>query len=53
MKEIKDYLKKFNEDRRYSFIFSYEPGLFYYKDSAFDITSQVLKGLNDQYKARK
>lgn len=53
MKEIKDYLKKFNEDGRYSFIFSYEPGLFYYKDSSFDITSQVLKGLNEQYKTKK
>lgn len=53
MKEIKDFLKAFNEDGRYSFIFSYEPGLFYYRDTAFDITSQVLKGLNSQYKAKK
>lgn len=52
MKEIKDYLKKYNADNRFSFIFSYEPGLFYYKDSTFDITSQVLKGLNDQYKSK-
>ncbi|MFV0607373.1 MAG: OmpH family outer membrane protein [Niabella sp.] len=53
MKEIKDYLKQFNANKEYSFIFSYEPGLFYYKDSTFDITSKVLKGLNDQYKHKK
>jgi outer membrane protein len=53
MKNIQDYLKKFNADGTYSFIFSYEPGLFYYKDTAYDITSQVLKGLNEQYKAEK
>jgi outer membrane protein len=50
MKEIKDFLKEYNADGKYSFIFSYEPGLFYYKDSAFDITTEVLKGLNEQYR---
>lgn len=53
MKEIKDFLKKYNANGRYSFIFSYEPGLFYYKDSSFDITADVLKGLNDEYRAKK
>lgn len=53
MKEIQDYLKKFNADGTYSFIFSYEPGLFYYKDSAFDITKPVLDGLNKQHKSAK
>lgn len=53
MKEIKDFLKTFNQDGKYSFIFSYEPGLFYYKDTSFDVTSEVLKGLNAQYKAKK
>lgn len=53
MNEIKDYLKEYNANGRYSFIFSYEPGLFYYKDSAFDITSDVLHGLNDQYRNKK
>ena len=53
MKDIQDYLKKFNADNTYSFIFSYEPGLFYYQDTTYDITSVVLKGLNEQYKATK
>ncbi|GAB3010308.1 hypothetical protein GCM10027051_09980 [Niabella terrae] len=53
MKDIQEYLKKFNARGAYSFIFSYEPGLFYYSDTAYDITSQVLNGLNDSYKQRK
>jgi len=53
MKDIQDYLKSFNADGTYSFIFSYEPGLFYYSDTTYDITSQVIKGLNEQYKAKK
>lgn len=53
IKDIKDFLKKFNADKTYSFILSYEPGLFYYSDSAYDITREVIKGLNEQYKANK
>jgi outer membrane protein len=52
IKDIQDYLKKFNADGTYSFIFSHEP-FFYYSDTAYDITSEVIKGLNQQYKARK
>lgn len=52
-KTIEDFLKTFNADRTYSFIFSYEPGLFYYKDTTYDITRQVLKGLNTEYKNKK
>ena len=52
MKDIQDYLKQFNADGTYSFIFSYEP-FFYYSDPAYDITPQVLKGLNEQYKSKK
>ena len=53
MKNIQDYLKKFNADGTYSFIFSYEPGFFYYSDTAYDITSAVIKGLNQEYKTNK
>lgn len=52
-KNIEDYLKEFNADKTYSFIFAYEPGLFYYKDTAYDITNEVLKGLNQKLKAEK
>lgn len=53
IKDIQDYLKKFNADGTYSFIFSYDPGLFYYQDTAYDITSEVLKGLNEEFKLRR
>ncbi len=53
IKDIKDYLKQFNADGTYSFIFSHEPGLFYYSDTTYDITNEVIKGLNQQYKLRK
>ena len=52
IKDIQDYLKKFNADGTYSFIFSHEP-FFYYSDTAYDITSEVIQGLNQQYKANK
>lgn len=52
IKDIQDYLKKFNADGTYSFIFSHEP-FFYYSDTAYDITREVIKGLNQQYQAKK
>lgn len=52
-KKIEDFLKVYNAGGTYSFIFSYEPGFFYYRDSVYDITGDVLKGLNEQYKTEK
>ena len=46
---IEDFLKDFNKDKRYSYILSYEPGLFYYRDSAYNITADVITGLNSRY----
>jgi outer membrane protein len=50
---IEAYLKEYNVSRNYSYIVSYEPGLFYYKDTAFNITGDLIKGLNDAYKTKK
>ncbi|GAA4326574.1 OmpH family outer membrane protein [Flaviaesturariibacter amylovorans] len=50
-KKIEDFLREYNKNGSYSYIVSYEPGLFYYRDSAFNITGDVIKGLNEQYKA--
>lgn len=44
--KIETYLKDYNKDGKYAYIFSYEPGLMYYKDSVLDITNDVLIGLN-------
>jgi outer membrane protein len=52
-KKIEDYLKVYNKDNNYSYIISYEQGLFYYKDTAYNITAEVIKGLNEYYKPVK
>lgn len=51
--KIEEFLKEYNSTHNYSYIVSYEQGLFYYKDSAFNITSDVVKGLNEKYKPTK
>ncbi|WP_188316045.1 OmpH family outer membrane protein [Chitinophaga agrisoli] len=47
-KRLDDFLKTFNADKKYSFIFSYRAGAsnILYKDDALDITAPVLEGLN-------
>jgi outer membrane protein len=51
--KIENFLKEYNKTKNYSYIVSYEQGLFYYKDSTYDITADVLRGLNDAYKTKK
>jgi outer membrane protein len=43
---IQDFLKDYNKDGKYSYIFSYEPGFMFYKDSTLNITPDVIAGLN-------
>ena len=53
-KKIEDYLKEYNKQKGYAFILSYEPGfMLYYKDSVYDITNDVISGLNQEYKKEK
>jgi outer membrane protein len=52
--KIEEYLKEYNKQKDYAYIFSYEPALFiYYKDSAYNITQNLLAGLNEDYKKNK
>lgn len=51
--QIEEFLKTYNADKRYAYIVSYEQGLFYYKDSAYNITADVIAGLNKLYKNKK
>ncbi len=44
---IQNYLKDYNKDGRYAYIFSYEPGFMFYKDSTLNITQDVIAGLNN------
>ncbi len=49
--KINTYLSEYNKNEKYQFIFSVGAGnlTVYYKDSALNITSEVLKGLNAAY----
>lgn len=52
-KKIEDYLKEYNKSRTYSFILSNSSDLIYYKDSTYNITADLIKGLNETYKSKK
>jgi len=52
-KKISNYLKEYNKSKGYHYIITNEQSLIYYKDSVYDITNDVVKGLNDGYKATK
>lgn len=50
---IEDFLKAYNSQKGFSYIFAYEPGLFYYRDTTYNITADVIKGLNSEYTTKK
>jgi outer membrane protein len=52
-KIIEDFISEYNKSKEYSYIVAYEQGLFYYKDTIYNITDDVVKGLNEQYKNKK
>jgi outer membrane protein len=51
--KIENFLKEYNKAKGYSYIFAYEPGFIYYRDTIFNITNDLVKGLNDQYSKKK
>lgn len=52
--KISDYLKEYNQTHGYSYIFVSEAeGPFFYKDTAYDVTNDLLKGLNEKYPPAK
>jgi len=52
-KKIEDFLKVYNKNKYYSYILAYDQGFVYYKDEAYNITEDVIKGLNEEYKSKK
>ena len=50
---IEEYLKEYNKSKNFTYIVSYEQGLFYYKDTAYNITGDLISGLNSSYKKDK
>lgn len=52
-RKIEDYLKEFNKDRTYAYIFANMPEMnMYYKDTVYNVTAEVVKGLNETYKKK-
>ncbi|MFN6245889.1 MAG: OmpH family outer membrane protein [Chitinophagaceae bacterium] len=51
--KIEAFLVKYNKNKEFAYIFSSNPDLMYYKDTAYDITSDIVKGLNAEYKPKK
>ena len=48
--KIEGFLNEYNKSGAYAYIFSYEPSFFYYRDTAYNITKDVVRGLNLLYK---
>lgn len=51
-KKIEDFLFEYNKDKKYSFILINQSDLIYYRDSALNITNEVVEGLNKLYKKK-
>jgi outer membrane protein len=52
-KTIEEYVKDYNKQRTYAFIFAYDPGSYiYYRDTIYNITADLLDGLNAAYKKK-
>ena len=54
-KKITDYLAEYNKAKGYAFILGNNSDMLsmYYKDTAYDITADLVNGLNELYKAKK
>lgn len=52
-KTIEEFIAEYNKTSSFTYIIADEPGIFYYKDSAFNITADVISGLNDKYRSEK
>jgi len=50
--KVEDYLKEYNKSRGYTYILAYEPGFMFYRDSTYDITADLVKGLNERHKKK-
>jgi outer membrane protein len=50
--KVEDYLKEYNKDKGYAYILAYEPGFIFYRDSALNITADIIAGLNEKYKKK-
>lgn len=51
-KKIEEFLAAYNKDKGYAYILAAQPDLMYLKDTAYNITGDLIKGLNANYKKK-
>lgn len=51
-RKIVEFIREYNTPQQFAFIMADEPGIFYYRDSLYNITADVLDGLNKQYRKK-
>jgi outer membrane protein len=52
-KRIAEFLKEYNKDKKYTYIIIDQQNLIYYKDTVYNITKELIAGLNALYKQDK
>jgi outer membrane protein len=53
-KKVEDYIKEYNKTKNYSYIIAYDANAFIYnKDTLYNITNELIQGLNGEYKKLK
>lgn len=51
---LMSYLKEYNKDGKFKYIFNYsQGGVFFIADDKLDITNEVVKGMNERYEKNK
>lgn len=51
-KKIEAYIANYNKNKDFAFVLASNADLMYYKDTAYDITADIIKGLNQEYKSK-
>lgn len=49
---VEEFLKTYNADKKYAYIISYTPEIMFYKDTIYNITGDLIQGLNQSYKKK-
>jgi len=51
--KIESFLKDYNKTRGYSFVLAYEPNFIFYRDTTYNVTNDLINGLNALYPKKK
>jgi outer membrane protein len=51
--KIEAFLKDYNKTKGYSFVLAYEPNFIFYRDTSYNVTNDLINGLNKLYPKKK